>query len=102
MYKIHFFPPYYIDANIQTQIHIHMFCDYKDIFGKPREGVHAYRVFDVAIVDVLMTIFAALFISSRTGKPVAPILFVLFLMAILAHRMFCVRTTIDSVLFSSG
>ena len=29
---------------------------YKDIFGKPNEGVHSYRLFDVAIVDLLLTI----------------------------------------------
>ena len=37
-----------------------MFCDHSDIFGKPGEGLHAYRVFDLAIVDVLLTIFADL------------------------------------------
>ena len=78
-----------------------MFCDHSDIFGKPGEGLHAYRVFDLAIVDVLLTIFAAYFISSMTGKKVAPILFILFLTSIIAHRLFCVRTTVDKILFSS-
>lgn len=78
-----------------------MFCKYSDIFGRPGEGVHAYRVFDLAIVDVLLTIFAAFFLSKLTGHEVAPIMFVLFLLGIVAHRLFCVRTTIDKLLFPS-
>lgn len=27
-------------------------CEYKDIFGIPNEGVHSYRLFNIAIVDV--------------------------------------------------
>ena len=27
-------------------------CQYKDIFGKPGEGAHSYRVANVAVVDV--------------------------------------------------
>ena len=33
--------------------------DYKDIFGKPGEGGHAYRIFDIAIVDVIFTIISS-------------------------------------------
>ena len=36
---------------------------YKDIFGKPMAGVHSYRFFNVAIVDVAATIIAAWLIS---------------------------------------
>ena len=35
------------------------FCKYKDIFGKPKEGVHSYRIMNIAIVDVLATILLA-------------------------------------------
>ena len=31
-------------------------CKYSDIFGKSRTGIHSYRVFDIAIVDVVLTI----------------------------------------------
>jgi hypothetical protein len=27
-------------------------CSYKNIFGRPREGVHSIRFMDVAVVDV--------------------------------------------------
>ena len=36
-----------------------MFCEYKDIFGKVGEGVHSYRIFNIAVVDVVSTIIMA-------------------------------------------
>ena len=38
------------------------FCKYKDILGKPKTGLHSYRVFNVAIVDVLFTVLLAKFV----------------------------------------
>ena len=40
-------------------------CQYRHIFGKERDGVHSYRdpFFDLAIVDVVMTIVGAILIS---------------------------------------
>jgi hypothetical protein len=38
-------------------------CPYKYLFGKPNEGVHQYRIFDIAIVDTISTIAAAYLIS---------------------------------------
>ena len=40
-----------------------MLCKYKDILGKPKEGLHKYRFFGVAVVDVILTIIVALIIS---------------------------------------
>jgi len=34
-------------------------CKYKDILGKPGEGIHSIRLFNVAIMDVLFTIIGA-------------------------------------------
>jgi hypothetical protein len=36
-----------------------MLCQYKDILGKPGKGIHSYRIFNIAIVDVLLTIIGA-------------------------------------------
>jgi hypothetical protein len=41
------------------------FADYKDIFGKPREGVHEARVFGLAAIDVLFTLIAALLLPGN-------------------------------------
>ena len=70
-------------------------CVYKNIFGKPGEGVHSYRIFNIAIVDVVMTILVALIISYVTNQSLTKILVILFLTGIFMHRIFCVRTTVD-------
>ena len=31
-------------------------CKYKNIFGKSKEGVHSYRILNIAIVDTVLTI----------------------------------------------
>ena len=38
-------------------------CKYKDIFGKPNTGAHKYRFFNIAIVDVAVTIIAGFLFS---------------------------------------
>ena len=40
-----------------------MFCQYKDILGKVGEGPHSLRIFDIAIVDVILTIIGAYLIN---------------------------------------
>ena len=77
-----------------------MLCKYKDMFGKVGEGVHSYRIFNIAIVDVLFTILGAFIIHFLIPKyNFITILLVLFVSGIILHRMFCVRTTIDKLLF---
>jgi len=79
-----------------------MLCPYKDIFGKVGEGVHSYRVANIAIVDVIMTIVAAFILHFLYPKySVLSIAIVLFLLGIILHRLFCVRTTIDRLLFDA-
>ena len=74
-------------------------CRYKDIFGRPREGAHAYRVFDIAMVDVTATVVVAYVIARVFGFAFWKSLVVLFIVGILSHRMFCVRTTVDKLVF---
>jgi hypothetical protein len=79
-------------------------CKYKDVFGKPKQGVHSYRVYDIAIVDVLLTFVLSLIIwyiyNERTFAKYLQITLLAFLSGIIMHRMFCVKTTIDKILFS--
>jgi hypothetical protein len=78
-----------------------MLCQYKNILGKVGEGVHSYRIFNIAIVDVILTIIAAFIIHLFVPKYSFPIvLIILFLLGIFLHRLFCVRTTIDKILFA--
>ena len=74
-------------------------CKYKDIFGKPNQGAHSYRIFNIAIVDVLLTILVAYLLSIFTGYKFVYTLIFMFILGIISHRIFCVRTTIDKLLF---
>ena len=76
-----------------------MFCKFKHIFGKP--GERKPRLLGIALPDLLFTILAALGIQYffYPQTPLWNIFFVLFLVGILAHRLFCERTTIDRLLF---
>jgi uncharacterized membrane protein len=76
-------------------------CDYKDIFGRPREGAHAYRIFDIAVVDVTATVILAFIIARLFGLSFWKSLVVLFIIGIISHRAFCVRTTVDKWVFSN-
>lgn len=80
-----------------------MACKYKDYFGKVGEGVHSYRLFNIAVIDVLATIVGAflIYVFMSLFKPIRfiYILLALFLLGIVLHRVFCVRTTIDRLLF---
>lgn len=77
-------------------------CKYKDIFGKPGEGAHSIRIFNIAIVDVILT-----FVSAFVLKLIMPgfsywsITVFLFLLGIILHHMFCVKTTIDKLIFGN-
>lgn len=72
---------------------------YSESLGIPNEGVHSYRLFDVAIVDVIMTIVASGFISFVFKFNFIIILILLFVLGIILHRLFCVNTTINKLIF---
>ena len=74
-------------------------CQYKDIFGKPGTGAHSYRVGGIAVVDLGLTVLAAFLIARYLKTNFLVILAILLLLGILLHRMFCVRTTVDKMLF---
>lgn len=74
-------------------------CKYKDILGKVGEGVHSYRIFNIAILDVIGTILIAYIIHFFVPYSFTTTLIFLFLLGIILHRIFCVRTTIDKWLF---
>lgn len=74
-------------------------CKYKNALGVPNKGIHSYRLFGVAIADVIMTIIGAWLISYFFKQSFVKTLIILFLLGIILHRLFCVRTTVDKFLF---
>ncbi len=76
-------------------------CPYKNMLGKPQNGVRGYRFANIAIVDVIMTIIVAFIISAIFAISFWKVLGVSFLLGIVLHRFFCVRTTVDKLLFTN-
>lgn len=75
-------------------------CKYKNMFGEVGTGAHSYRVFNIAIVDVAVTIIIALLIKLLfPNVSLIIVLLSLFIAGIIAHRLFCVETTVDKFLF---
>ena len=74
-------------------------CKYKNILGEPGKGIHSYRLFGVAIADVTMTVVAAALISYFLKYSFILTLITLFILGIVLHKMFCVKTTVDKLLF---
>jgi hypothetical protein len=74
-------------------------CKYKNALGIPGKGIHSYRFFGMAIADIIMTIVGAFIISYFSKISFIKTLLVLFLLGIILHRIFCVRTTIDKLIF---
>jgi len=74
-------------------------CKYKELFGKPGSGIRQYRIFDIAIFDTVFVIVSCLLITYLTGIPLIVTLAIVFAFGIAIHRIFCVRTGVDKMLF---
>ena len=71
-------------------------CKYKDLFGKPNEGLHSYRIYNLAVVDIIATFILALLIQKFLFIDTSyyVILFLTFILGIFFHWLFCVETTL--------
>jgi len=70
-------------------------CQYKDILGKPNEGIrNQLRIFNISVVDVIGTIILGLILSKLFDLTNFNGILLAFLLSIIFHRLFCVDTTI--------
>jgi hypothetical protein len=77
-------------------------CKYKNILGEPRKGVHSIRLFDISVVDVVLTFVLAWGINgliSGNSKTYYIVLIFCFVLGIALHDLFCVKTTIGKLIF---
>jgi accessory gene regulator protein AgrB len=72
-----------------------MSCKYADILGKPGTGVHSIRLFNIAVVDVLVTVLLAYFTKGPFNFWI--VLLVWFIIGIIVHKIFCVKTTVGNI-----
>ena len=74
-------------------------CKYKNMFGEVDTGAHSYKLGGIAVIDAAMTIIIAVLFAWFSKSNVWITLVIFFLIGIFAHRLFCVRTTVDRMLF---
>lgn len=81
-------------------------CQYSESLGIPSKGAHQYKIFNIAIFDVVLTIIVAFIayysINKIFGLHISFFIYllILFIIGIISHRVFCVRTTVDKILFN--
>jgi hypothetical protein len=76
-----------------------MFCEFRDIAGKPRTGFHKTRFLDIAAYDLLGTIVIAIAISYVLKFNFIYTFLSLMCLAIIVHRLFCVNTKVNTMIF---
>jgi hypothetical protein len=83
------------------------FCDtnlrvYLDkILGVSGQGIHSYRIFNIAYMDVIMTLIGSIFLAWLLKWNYVKTIVGMFILGIIVHKLFCVRTTVDKWLFRS-
>lgn len=68
-------------------------------FGQPNAGIHSYRIFNIAIMDVIASIIGAIIISFTFNIKIWYSIIGVFAMGIILHRLLCIPTTVDKFLF---
>ena len=74
-------------------------CKYRHIFGIENEGVHKYRILNIAIVDMVLTMLLAFGIALYLKISFIFVFIILLIVATLLHRLFCVETTLTKLAF---
>ena len=74
-------------------------CRYRDTIGQPGKGIHSFKICDIAVVDVVSTLIGAWIIAKVFKLNYLLTLLIFWILGMILHRIFCVRTTIDKLLF---
>jgi hypothetical protein len=72
-----------------------IFAKYKNIFGEPGKGIHSYRLFNLAIIDIIFTIIGAYLIgiyNKNNLKEIIILFLIIFFIGQILHLLFCVET----------
>jgi Kef-type K+ transport system membrane component KefB len=72
--------------------------DLDGIIGLPGQGVHSYRIFNVAYMDVIVVLVAAILIAWAMKWSYMRTIIGIFILGIIVHKALCVGTTVDKVL----
>jgi hypothetical protein len=73
-------------------------CKYKNMAGEPGSKAYA-RIFTIRFMDLISVIIGSYLVSYMLGTSFWKTLVIIFVFGIIVHRMFCVRTAVDKLLF---
>ena len=73
-------------------------CKYKNAAGKAGSKEYT-RIFTIRIIDLVSVIVGSYLLSYMLGTSFLKTLVIIFVFGIIVHRMFCVRTAVDKMLF---
>jgi hypothetical protein len=84
-----------------------MACQFKNLLGEPNKGIHSLRIGEgiigdngVAVFDVVLAIALGWGIQKIFNTSFLVGLLLSILLGIVLHRLFCVDTTVDQLLFT--
>jgi hypothetical protein len=70
--------------------------------GIPNVGIHSYRIFNIAYMDVIVVLISAILIAWAMKWSYIKTIIGIFILGIIVHRMFCVRSAVDKFLFPNA
>lgn len=68
-------------------------------FGKLNTGIHSYRIFNIAFLDIFVSIFFAILIAYVFNIKIWHSIIGVLIMGIIVHRLLCIPTRVDKFLF---
>ena len=74
-------------------------CKYKDVLGVPGQGIHSFKIYGISVWDTLITLVCAIFLAWAANWSYLYTIVGAYILGIILHHLFCVRTTIDKFLF---
>jgi hypothetical protein len=74
--------------------------DLDGMIGVPDKGIHSYRIFNIAYMDVIVVLVASILIAWAMKWSYVKTIVGMFLLGIIVHRGLCVPSAIDKILFS--
>lgn len=72
--------------------------DLDNMIGVPGEGIHSYRIFDIAYMDVIIVLISAILIAWAMKWSYIKTTVGIFILGIVVHKGLCVGTTVDKAL----
>jgi hypothetical protein len=70
------------------------------IIGVPGVGIHSYRIFNIAYMDVLVVLIGSILLARIMKWNYTRTIVAMFILGIVVHRIFDVKSTVDKLLFS--